>query len=358
MAQIFISHVEEEAQLAFVLKHWVESAFLGEVEVFVSSHDIHSGEQWFQRLEGELAAAKVLLVICSEKSVSRPWINFETGAGHIQGIPIIPICHSGMDVESLPKPLLFFQGLAAEGNDFSIDLFKGLTKHLGYAREPRLPHEELSAEIKQALSDMGAPTSVGPSSQANGGEDSGFIDHLVSFGEDMESLKALIALLGTASNGTAIETSTFSDQMASAGANGPQRSARQIQRLAQAYSGKLSAYANELESMNLSYAELLPRIDRSSEYVIKFQSPQSDADWESIDELQQTLDTAENAIGDLKSHVIGTQSTMTQLPDFQRDLKRAARKAVDQYGVLIHNLDRNIGLFHKIRSVLVSLERP
>ena len=100
--------------------------------------------------------------------------------------------------------------------------------------------------------------------------------------------------------------------------------------------------------MNHSYSEVLPKIERSSEYVIKFQSPQTDADWESIDELQQTLDTMENIIRDLKGQVIGAQDTMTQLPNFQRDLKKASRKAVNQYGILIENLDKNIGLFQKL----------
>ena len=120
-----------------------------------------------------------------------------------------------MDVDSLPKPLLFFQGLVAENNGFPITLFKRLTKHLGYARKPRLPHEELSAEITQTLSGMGGSISGEPFSQADTEEESGFLDHLVSFGEDMESLTTLIALLGTESNAIAIETSTFSDQIAS-----------------------------------------------------------------------------------------------------------------------------------------------
>ena len=145
MKKVFISHIEEEAALASALKDWIESAFLGDVQVFVSHHDIMSGEQWFRRLEDELADAQILLVLCSNISVSMPWINFETGAGHIKRIPIVPICHSGMSVGSLPKPLSFFQGLVAEDDNFSISVMKDLAKHLGYQREPRLPYKDMAA---------------------------------------------------------------------------------------------------------------------------------------------------------------------------------------------------------------------
>ena len=89
--KVFISHIAEEAALASVLKDWIESTFLGQVDVFVSGHDISSGEQWFRRLGEELTDAKAMLVLCSKRSVSRPWINFEAGAGHVKGVPVIPI---------------------------------------------------------------------------------------------------------------------------------------------------------------------------------------------------------------------------------------------------------------------------
>ena len=91
--KVFVSHIAEEAALATILKDWIESTFLGQADVFVSERDISSGEQWFRRLEEELTDAKVMLVLCSARSVSMPWINFETGAGHIKGIPIIPKGH-------------------------------------------------------------------------------------------------------------------------------------------------------------------------------------------------------------------------------------------------------------------------
>ena len=83
--KVFISHISEEAALASVLKSWIESAFLGQVECFVSSNDMTSGELWFSRLGEELTDAMVMLVLCSKNSVSMPWINFEAGQATSKG---------------------------------------------------------------------------------------------------------------------------------------------------------------------------------------------------------------------------------------------------------------------------------
>lgn len=52
-----------------------------------------------------LNLASVHVILCSPESVARPWIQFEAGAAQIRGIPIIPICHSGLTPAQLPVPL-------------------------------------------------------------------------------------------------------------------------------------------------------------------------------------------------------------------------------------------------------------
>ena len=351
MSQVFISHVSEEVLLASVLKQWVESAFLGQTKVFVSSNDISSGEQWFRRLEDELSSANVLLVLCSTRSVSMPWINFETGAGHIKGIPVIPICHSGMDVDTLPKPLFFLQGLIAEDDDFAFELMKSLAKHLGFPKEPRLPYEELAAEVKQTLAEMSEQCN-----QTDPEEETGYLDHLVLFTEQMETLVRLLGALGTETNAIAIETTTFVGQASSASSNQSQGTPRYMQKLAKKYGSKLNAYASKLENLNQEYARALPTIESSAQYVIKFQSPQSPEDWKSVDELLTTFDTAEGSITEMKTRVVGVREVMNGIPNLQSDVRKAARKVTKQYDILIRNLDGNSELFHRTRATLKSLK--
>ena len=106
-----------------------------------------------------------------------------------------------MNVDLLPKPLQFFQGLNAEADNFSTDVMKSIAQHLGYPREPLLPHEELSAELRQTLSGMRKQ-----SNQTELEEEAGYLDHLVSFIEHMTELNEHISLLGSETNSLATET--------------------------------------------------------------------------------------------------------------------------------------------------------
>ena len=70
--EVFISHITPEAPLAAVLKKWIEDAFLGQVEVFVSSDDdIIPGEEWFHQMKNSLDSAKP----CSLFAVKSQYIS-------------------------------------------------------------------------------------------------------------------------------------------------------------------------------------------------------------------------------------------------------------------------------------------
>ena len=53
---VFISHISEEAHIAKVLKEWIESSFLGQCDVFVSSdkEDIPAGSKWLDQIDTAL----------------------------------------------------------------------------------------------------------------------------------------------------------------------------------------------------------------------------------------------------------------------------------------------------------------
>lgn len=151
--EVFVSHITSEAPLASTLKKWIKASFAEPVEVFVSSDDsITPGEDWLDRIKASLDSAKVMLVICSAESVCRPWVNFETGAGFIKGIPIVPICHAGMTRGTLPAPLSYFQALDAGEGNFASKLIRALATHLGIPHEPEIPYEKMTADMQVALS--------------------------------------------------------------------------------------------------------------------------------------------------------------------------------------------------------------
>lgn len=110
---LFLSHITEEKILAKELKSFLEKSFLKTIEIFVSSDSasIKVGDKWLDNISKNLSDCKIMFVLCSPRSIARPWINFESGAGWVRKIPVVPICHSGLRVSNLPTPLNQLQGI-------------------------------------------------------------------------------------------------------------------------------------------------------------------------------------------------------------------------------------------------------
>jgi hypothetical protein len=106
MLKIFISHASADTDIAVALQGWIRATFLGGVNVFVSSdgQSISPGDDWRGKIEEALREADMALVICTESSLSRPWLGFEAGAAWMRGAKVVPLCYHGLRVESLPLP--------------------------------------------------------------------------------------------------------------------------------------------------------------------------------------------------------------------------------------------------------------
>jgi hypothetical protein len=112
---VFISHITTEKEIAVAFKELIEQAFLGMIEVFVSSdpNSIAMGGRWLDNITYGLKNCIIEIVVASPTSVTRPWINFEAGAGWVRDISVIPLCHSGMTPSALPAPLSSLQAALA-----------------------------------------------------------------------------------------------------------------------------------------------------------------------------------------------------------------------------------------------------
>jgi hypothetical protein len=104
---IFTSHMAQEADLAVMFNKHIEDDFLDLVDVFVSSdsESISLGADWRIRVETAPRQACIQLILCSQVSVTRPWINLEAGAVWLRKAPVAPICHTSFEKAKLPSTL-------------------------------------------------------------------------------------------------------------------------------------------------------------------------------------------------------------------------------------------------------------
>ena len=115
--KVFLSHIAEEGQFAAAMKRALEQAF-NDFEVFVSGVDIQLGRAWLNALDVAFDNSNTVLVLCSPRSIARPWVNFESGGGWGRRVQVIPICHGGLTKQELPHPFSMFQALTLARGPF------------------------------------------------------------------------------------------------------------------------------------------------------------------------------------------------------------------------------------------------
>ena len=113
MARLFVSFVHEDEKLASAVQDLLQTELNLHEEVFLSSDQsqIYAGDLWLQKIKEALSAAEIVILMLSQRSVARPWVNFEAGAAWLADKPIIPVCYGNLSKDALPHPYSAIQAL-------------------------------------------------------------------------------------------------------------------------------------------------------------------------------------------------------------------------------------------------------
>ncbi len=146
---MFISHISDESELAQWLKASLDRDFLSALDIFVSSDrsTIEAGRKWLDEVDKALKKADMQIVLCSRESVGRPWVNFEAGAVWLRGIPVVPVCHSGLRPENLPVPLSMLESISLSDSAGLAKLYDAVASTLGL-KTPAANFASLANEAK------------------------------------------------------------------------------------------------------------------------------------------------------------------------------------------------------------------
>jgi hypothetical protein len=111
MARVFVSFVHEDQAVAKAVQGIIR-AFIG-VDVFLSTDQtqVFAGDIWLQKIRQSLEEAELVILMLSNRSVRRAWVNFEAGAAWLTNKPIIPCCYGNMSKAKLPHPYSAIQAL-------------------------------------------------------------------------------------------------------------------------------------------------------------------------------------------------------------------------------------------------------
>ena len=134
-----------------IIKKNIKELLLSSVDVFVSSDDqsITLGNKWLETVSNNLEKCILIIVLCSQESIKKPWINFECGAGWSRKIPIIPICHSNITVANLPIPLNLLQGFDIQKQGKLTELIFRIAKEINIDTSKKVDELSILQEIKE-----------------------------------------------------------------------------------------------------------------------------------------------------------------------------------------------------------------
>ena len=151
--QIFISRISEETRLAETLADWIQHVY-SSVQVS-TSEKILPGEKWPAKLRDILKKADAFVVLCSPQSMGRHWLHMEVGIGWLGNTRIIPVCHSGLELSHLNKPLSDYMGLLLDQKDLVKScerLIFIISNLLGLAYPAQKPHyHDMADQVDTAL---------------------------------------------------------------------------------------------------------------------------------------------------------------------------------------------------------------
>jgi hypothetical protein len=137
MARIFVSFVHEDEKIASAVQDLLQTELDLREEVFLSSDksQVYAGDLWLQKIKEALSAAEIVILMLSQRSVARPWVNFEAGAAWLADKTLIPVCYGNLSKNVLPHPYSGIQALNLQSDAYY--LLKSVTHQLNL--EPMSP---------------------------------------------------------------------------------------------------------------------------------------------------------------------------------------------------------------------------
>jgi hypothetical protein len=154
---VLLCHVREEAEVASVLKEWIESSLDRDVLVRGEGQSIRLDDRRLAQVEHDLSEARIILLLCGERSIRRPWIGFAAGCAWIKRVPVVVVCPTGDVAAGLPPLLASFPAFRADDAASCQALLETLAGHLSRARVPRINVNLMVDELTTAANPGDAP---------------------------------------------------------------------------------------------------------------------------------------------------------------------------------------------------------
>lgn len=152
---IFLSYDTRDIELVHYIDSILKRVFQERIKTFIAQRDIKPGQAAFQRmLHDSLAKSRLVLALCTKRSLTSPWLWFESGAGFGRG-DFIPML-SGVTPEAIKPPMNIFQGKSLDNKPHIEQLLARVAEITGTQTETTITDDEFNRliEISQRLDSL------------------------------------------------------------------------------------------------------------------------------------------------------------------------------------------------------------
>jgi len=144
MQRVFLSHSDSDSGIVKYLAEHLNQVFPS-LSFFVSSsyESLRPGDDWWDKIRGNLEDAKVILACVSRLSINRPWILFESGFGLGHKAILIPIILDDLPISELGPPLSMFQVIRLDDSKGLMHLIYRISQATGTQVEDDLIDKQI-----------------------------------------------------------------------------------------------------------------------------------------------------------------------------------------------------------------------
>jgi len=147
---VFISYDTRDIELVHYIDSILKRVFQEGIRTFIAQRDIKAGEAAFQRmLQDSIAKSRLVLALCTKRSLTSPWLWFESGAGFGRG-DFIPML-SGVTPEEIKPPMNIFQSKSLDNKLHIEQLLSRVAEITGIKTDTTVTDDEFNALIEICL---------------------------------------------------------------------------------------------------------------------------------------------------------------------------------------------------------------
>lgn len=161
---IFISYDTRDLEIVKTIDGILKRIFGDGIKTFIAKRDIKAGDDAFKTmLHDNLANSSVVLAICTERSITSPWLWFESGAG-FGSSRLIPIW-VGITPQEFREPMKIFQGKDIENIEELKELMMRIAEICGIGCENVSISSDEINDLKKLLSSLKSTKNEGEESK-------------------------------------------------------------------------------------------------------------------------------------------------------------------------------------------------